>query len=125
MSAKRKWQSLSKKVWRLVEVHIFFVMSILAGNAVVKHLSTSVSKAQDKRQRVAIERAVPDYLFLETATIEKGTLRKKPIPLETEWLFLIPPVGRTWLCQEQQLAAFGEPPRLAFNLFQTRAPLRT
>ncbi|MCS7013868.1 MAG: hypothetical protein NZM05_09610 [Chloroherpetonaceae bacterium] len=123
MSVRRKMQNLAKKMWRLVEVHIFFAMSIVAGNAVVKHISASVAKVQDKRQRIAVERAIPDYLSSETATIEKGLASPTPSP-QKNWLWTLLQTSRVWLCQEFMFSSLGQPPYLAFNLFQALTPLR-
>ncbi len=127
MSAERKIQSIARKMLRLLEVHIFFAMSVLAGNAVVKHLSVSISKSQDKRQRVAIERSLPllhSVHILETFAIEKGFFSGTKQNPSTEWLFLLPHIRRAWLSQEVGLTSFGEPPHLAFNLLQELIPLR-
>lgn len=123
MSAQRKAKAFAKKMWRLVEVHIFFAISIFAGNAVVKH-AVAVSKSQDKRQKVAVERALPLLVDLEPCAIEKGLASQKKQTPSKEWLFLFPQLRRAWLCQPSWLTSFGEPPRLAFNLFQELTPLR-
>lgn len=127
MSAERKIQSIARKMLRLLEVHIFFAMSVLAGNAVVKHLSVSISKSQDKRQRVAIERAFPllySAHILEAFAIEKGSFSGTKQNSSQDWLLLLPHIRRVWLSQEVSLTSFGEPPRLAFNLLQELIPLR-
>jgi hypothetical protein len=63
------------KMMRLIEVHIFFAMSIFAGNAVVKH-STVVHKSHDKRQKVAVERSVPLAQSRKASITEVGTIEK-------------------------------------------------
>ncbi|MFN3387101.1 MAG: hypothetical protein ACK42Y_11005 [Candidatus Thermochlorobacter sp.] len=127
MSAERKIQRIARKMLRLLEVHIFFAMSVLAGNAVVKHLSVSISKSQDKRQRVAIERSLPllhCVHILEAFAIEKGSFSGAKQTSSQDWLFLFPHIRRLWLSQEVSLTSYGEPPRLAFNLLQELIPLR-
>ncbi len=110
-----------------MEVHIFFAMSIFAGNAVVKHNLSVVHKSHDKRQKVAIERSVPLAQNFDTGTVEEGKhLAKRSCKsLQRVWpLHFLHSQSAIWRSHEPILANFGDPPYLTFNLLQQRAPLR-
>ncbi len=126
MTTRRKIAAIAKKMLRLMEVHIFFAMSIFAGNAVVKH-TFAVQKSHDKRQKIAIERSVPLAQNFDTGTIEEGKpLVKRPLQTrQSSWLLHFPHDQRAaWRSQQPSLSSFGDPPCLAFNLLQQLAPLR-
>ncbi len=119
---------------RLIEVHIFFAMSIFAGNAVVKH-TTVVHKSHDKRQKFAIERSVPlaqsrKASITEVGTIEKGEYTINPArrtlqSLRSLWsLIFLCDQNAVWRGQHAALSRFDAPPCLIFNMLQQLIPLR-
>jgi hypothetical protein len=127
MTTRRKIKTLAEKMLRLMEVHIFFAMSIFAGNAVVKHNLSVAHKSHDKRQKVAIERSVPLAQNFDTGTVEEGkhSAKRSCKSLQSVWpLHFLHSQSAIWRSHEPALSNLGDPPCLAFNLLQQLAPLR-
>jgi hypothetical protein len=134
MITRKRIRIIARKMMRLIEVHIFFAISIFAGNAVVKH-STVVHKSHDKRQKVAVERSVPlaqsrKASITEVGTIEKGeytvhSARRARQPLHSLWsLIFLYDQNAIWRVQHSAPSSFGIPPCLTFNMLQQLIPLR-
>ncbi len=124
----------AKKMLRLLEVQIFFAMSVFGGNAVLKHTATASSAAKE-RTKPAAERAIwraktlaTALLFSETctqpSTIEQGVLKERRcersalVPLLSAIDYFAAQHGQDWLCWRPT------PQAVPYNLLQELAPLR-
>ncbi len=124
----------AKKMLRLLEVQIFFAMSVFGGNAVLKHTATASSAAKE-RTKPAAERAiwraktvVNNPLFSKTytqsSTIEQGVLKEwrcehsALAPLLSAADYFAAQHGQDCLCWRPT------PQAVPYNLLQECSPLR-